>query len=71
MDFHQAILTKKGFLENNDVTLISEIKVITSERELAKTFNQHYIKLVEIVKCIIKIVKCYKNHIIILQIKNF
>ena len=36
-------LTNKGFLENNDITLIEQNKVITSERELAKTFNEHYI----------------------------
>ena len=37
----------KGFFENNDITLIDENKVITSERELAKTFNEHYTNIVE------------------------
>ena len=36
------LLTSKGFLENNDITLIGENIVITSERELAKTLNEHY-----------------------------
>ena len=41
--FIMPFLTNKGFLENNDITLIEENKVITSERELSKTFNEHYI----------------------------
>ena len=40
-------LKKKGFLENNDITLIEEKKVITSEGEFAKTFNEHCINIVE------------------------
>ena len=43
----KPFLTNKGYLENNDITLIEENKVITSERELAKTFNEHYINIVE------------------------
>ena len=38
---------KKRFLENNDITLTEEYKVITIKRELAKTFDQHYINIVE------------------------
>ena len=47
MDFCQAIPNKQGFLENNDITIIEENKVITRERELAKTFNEHYINTVD------------------------
>ena len=39
-------LKTKGFLENNDITT-NDIR--TSERELVKTFNEHYINFVE--KC--------------------
>ena len=46
LDFHQAI-SNKGFLENNDITLIEENKVITGEGELAETFNKHYINIIE------------------------
>ena len=45
--FIKPFLTNKGFLENKDITLIEGNKVITSERELAKTFNEHYINIVE------------------------
>ena len=45
--FIKLFQANKGFLENNDITLIEENKVITSERELAKTFNEHYINNVE------------------------
>ena len=45
--FIKPFLTNKGFLENNDITITEENKVITNERELAKTFNEHYINIVE------------------------
>ena len=38
---------QKRFLENNDITLTEEYKVITIKRELAKTFDKHYINIVE------------------------
>ena len=47
--FIKSFITNKGFLENKDITLIEGNKIITSERELAKTFNEHYINFVE--KC--------------------
>ena len=47
MNFCQAIPNKQGFLENNDIAIIEENKVITRERELAKTFNEHYINTVD------------------------
>ena len=86
MDSHQTISSKqKGFLENKDITLTEGSKIITSERELVKTFNKHYINTVEkikpkdisqcdknqnIHKTIREIVKSYENHPRILQIKN-
>ena len=45
--FIKPFLTNKGFLENKDITLIEGNKVITSERQLAKTLNEHYINIVE------------------------
>ena len=47
MDFIKLFLTNKGFLENKDVTLTEGNKVITSEGEIAKTFNEHYVNIVE------------------------
>ena len=44
--FIKPFLTNKAFLENNDRTRIKENKVITSERELAKAFNEYYINIV-------------------------
>ena len=40
-------LTNEGFLEKNNITLIEENKVITIKREFEKTFNKHYINIVE------------------------
>ena len=45
--FVKPFLTNKGFLVNKDITLIKGNKIITSERELANTFNEHYINIVE------------------------
>ena len=47
MDFHQVISNKQRFLENKDITLFKGNKIKISERELAKTFNEHYIDIVE------------------------
>ena len=38
LDFQRAI-SNKGFLENKDITFIEGDKIVTSERELAKTFS--------------------------------
>ena len=86
MDSHQTISNKqKGFLENKNITLTEGNEIITSERELAKTFNENYINFVEKIKpkdisqCdknqnihkkIREIVKSYENHPRILKIKN-
>ena len=45
--FIKPFLTNKGFLGNNDITLTEGNKIITSERELEKTFNEHYVNIVE------------------------
>ena len=45
--FIKLFLTNKGFLGNKDITLIEGNKIITSQRELAKTFNEHYIYIVK------------------------
>ena len=47
MAFHQSSLINKGFLENKDIILIEGNKIIISKRELAKTFNEYYINIVE------------------------
>ena len=45
----------KGFLENKDVIKLNEEnKIITIERELSKTFNEHYIN--GIILMILKII---------------
>ena len=43
----KPFLTKKRILENENITLIEGNKIITSERELVKTFDEHYINIVE------------------------
>ena len=45
--FIKPFLTNKEFLENKVITLIEGKKIITSDRELAKTFNEYYINIVE------------------------
>ena len=45
--FIKPFLTNEGFLEKNNITLIEENKVITVKREPEKTFNKHYINIVE------------------------
>ena len=47
MAFHQSSLINKGFLGNKDITLIEGNKIIISKRELAETFNEYYINIVE------------------------
>ena len=47
--FINPFLANKGFLDNKDITLIEENKIITIAREFAKTFNEHYINIIK--KC--------------------
>ena len=45
--FIKPFLTNKGFLENKDNTLIEWNEIITSERGIAKNFNEHYLNTIE------------------------
>ena len=45
--FIKPFLPNKGFLEGKHITLTEKNKVITSEREFAETFNEHYSNIVE------------------------
>ena len=37
-------LTNKGFVPDSNISLVMKNKIITDEKELAETFNEHYIK---------------------------
>ena len=43
----KPFLTNKGGLSGNDILLVKDDKIITEDRELAETFNDHYINIVE------------------------
>ena len=43
----KPFLTNKGGLSRNDILLVKDDKIITEDRELAETFNVHYINIVE------------------------
>ena len=43
----RPFLTNKGCLENNDIMLINDDEMVTDDKTLAKTFNDHYITTVE------------------------
>ena len=43
----KPFLTNKGFLSGNEITLIGNDKVITHEKILAETFNNHYRNIVK------------------------
>ena len=43
----KPFLTNKGFLENSDIMLINDEGMVTDDTTLAKTFNEHYINIVE------------------------
>ena len=45
--FIKPILTNKGIIASNDITLIDGKKVITDEYEISETFNKPYIDIVE------------------------
>ena len=40
----RPFLTNKVCLENSDIMLINDDDMITDDKTLAKTFNEHYIK---------------------------
>ena len=43
----KPFLTNKGCLENSDIMLINDEEMVTDNETLAKTFNEHYINIVE------------------------
>ena len=43
----RPFFTNKGCLENTDIMLIHDDEIITDDKTLAKTFNEHYINTVE------------------------
>ena len=43
----KPFLTNKGFIENNDITLVHKNKMISDEKQLTKLFNSYYINIVE------------------------
>ena len=43
----RPFLTNKGCLENSDIMLINDDEIVTDDKTLAKTFNEHYINTVE------------------------
>ena len=45
--FMRPFLTNKGFIGNNDITLIHKNKIISDEKQLTKLFNSYYINIVE------------------------
>ena len=45
--FIKPFLTNKGFIGNNDITLIHKNKIISDEKQLTKLFNSYYINIVE------------------------
>ena len=46
-NFVKPFLTNKSCHTQNDIMLIDNGKVIVEERDLAETFNDHYINIVE------------------------
>ena len=47
LNFNKPFLTNKSCHTQNDIMLIDNGEVIVEERELAETFNDHYINIVE------------------------
>ena len=45
--FGKPFLTNKGFVGNNDITLIHKNKIIFDEKQSTKLFNSYYINIVE------------------------
>ena len=43
----KPVLTNKGCLENSDIMLINDDEMVTDDKTLAKTFNEHYINIVQ------------------------
>ena len=45
--FMKLFLTNKGFIGNDDITLIHKNKIISDRKQLTKLFNSYYINIVE------------------------
>ena len=43
----KPFLTNKGCLDNSDIIVREDNKMITDDKRLTKLFNEHYIKIVE------------------------
>ena len=43
----KPFLSSKGFINNNDITIDIDNKIIEDKSELAKTFNSNYINIVK------------------------
>ena len=83
--FMKPFLTNKGFIGNNDITLIHQNKIISDEKQLTKLFNSYYKNIVEkssgtktfetyfentSVRSVRDIVNSYKNHPSIIKVVN-
>ena len=47
LENYETFLGNKGCLQNDDIILLDGEKIITSDRILAKCFNEHYINIVK------------------------
>ena len=43
----KSFLRNKGCLENSDIMLINDDEMVTDDKILEKTFNEHYINIIE------------------------
>ena len=43
----KPLLTNKGFIDGNEITIVDGDEIISEEKELVKIFNEHYINIVE------------------------
>ena len=44
--FIKTFLTNKGFIGNNELTIIYKNKIISGEKQLTKLFNSYYLNIV-------------------------
>ena len=45
--FIKTFLTNKGFIGNNELTIIYKNKIISDEKQLTELFNSYYLNIVE------------------------
>ena len=43
----KLFLTSKGCIDGNEISIVNGDEIISDEKELVKTFNEHYINIVE------------------------